>query len=157
MEASTRQISYIRSLASERGVPTGNLEILNTAQASAMISNLLKTPRGGWGNGMPAVVKTVAPEGMHKLDGVIFKVQVAHQGSGNKYAKRLVPGEGFGAPASFEYAPGAIRNLSEDTLLSLEDAKAFGALYGTCCVCGRTLTDETSIAAGIGPICAKRF
>ena len=33
--------------------------------------------------------------------------------------------------------------------MSLADAKAFGALYGCCCNCGATLTDETSIEAGI--------
>lgn len=38
----------------------------------------------------------------------------------------------------------------------LSDAK-YGSLYGICCVCGRTLTDESSIAAGIGPICSQKF
>lgn len=94
-------------------------------------------------------------EGMHKVDGVIYKVQRAVHGSNNLYAKRLeVHGHG---DASFEYAPGAIRRLSAATKLSLEEAKAFGALYGTCCVCGRTLTNESSIAAGIGPVCAGKF
>lgn len=94
-------------------------------------------------------------EGMHRLDGKIFKVQVAKNGSGRMYAKELTGDseEGF----QFVYAPGAVRKLSASTRLSLEEAKEFGALYGTCCVCSRTLTDENSIAAGIGPVCAGKF
>jgi hypothetical protein len=77
-------------------------------------------------------------------------------GSGHLYCKRLVPGDGYGSKATFVYAPGMMPLLSAKTKMTLEEAKAFGALYGTCCVCGRTLTDEKSIAAGIGPVCAGK-
>lgn len=96
-------------------------------------------------------------EGMHKFGGVIFKVQRALHGSGRMYAKALVEDSGSDSGWTFTYAPGAIKNLSSATKLSLAEAKAFGALYGTCCACGRTLTNEDSIAAGIGPICAGKF
>jgi hypothetical protein len=110
-------------------------------------------------------------EGMHKVGDVIYKVQRAVHGSGHPYAKQLVltepdcggcaNGEPCGAgctwTATFEYARGAIRLLSEQTKMTLEEAKEFGALYGTCCVCGRTLTKEESIEAGIGPVCAQKF
>lgn len=39
----------------------------------------------------------------------------------------------------------------------LAAAIAFGRETGTCCCCGRTLTNPESIEAGIGPICATRF
>lgn len=125
-----------------------------------------------------APASKTAPEGMHRLGDFIYKVQVAVHGSGRLYAKRLTPTreceghpnltdetfycDGMCRPESeivwkFEYAPGVISRLSEDTLMTFEEAKAFGAVYGTCCVCGRTLTDENSIEAGIGPICAKKF
>jgi hypothetical protein len=94
-------------------------------------------------------------EGMYLADEVIYKVQRAVHGSGNLYAKRLVVDE-YGS-ARFEYAPGAIRTLTAEHKMTLEQAKAFGALYGSCVVCGATLTNEDSIAAGIGPICAGRF
>ena len=61
------------------------------------------------------------------------------------------PGEG-----RFEYAPGAIRRLDVTDAMTREEAAEFGHLYGVCCVCGRTLTDERSIADGIGPVCAGR-
>lgn len=110
----------------------------------------------------------VTEDGMYKIaDGTIFKVQRAVHGSGHLYAKRLVVDseavrDAVGnvvtpAEVHFEYAPGAIRNLTAQDRLTLEEAKKFGALYGTCCVCGRTLTRESSIAAGIGPVCAGRL
>lgn len=37
--------------------------------------------------------------------------------------------------------------------MSFAEAQKFGRLYGTCAVCGRTLTNETSIDRGIGPVC----
>lgn len=79
----------------------------------------------------------------------IYKVQVS-QMSGRLYAKRLEDG-------GFTYAPGAIRHLFADEKMTLEQAKEYGQLYGVCCRCGRVLTDEESIAAGIGPICASKF
>jgi len=39
----------------------------------------------------------------------------------------------------------------------LNAAIAYGKRYGKCSVCARTLTDEASIARGIGPVCAERF
>lgn len=106
----------------------------------------------------------VDTDGMYRdAAGTIYKVQKAVHGSGMLYAKRLVvsdlTGDDEGAPArrvTFEYEPGAIKRLRPSDRMTLEDAKAFGALYGTCCVCGRTLTDEKSIEAGIGPVCAGK-
>ena len=89
-------------------------------------------------------------------DGIVYKVQKAVHGSGNLYAKRLEvdPDTKTG---TFGYEPGAIRRIDPAWRMTKEDAIAFGALYGCCCNCGRTLTDEKSIEAGIGPICARRF
>lgn len=38
-----------------------------------------------------------------------------------------------------------------------EAARAFGKETGTCCCCGRTLSDPVSVEAGIGPICANKW
>lgn len=46
-----------------------------------------------------------------------------------------------------------IRLFSEDPEKFL---KAVGKTWGRCCVCGRTLENEQSVAAGIGPICAEK-
>lgn len=39
----------------------------------------------------------------------------------------------------------------------LEAAKRYGHETGTCGICHRRLTDAASVAAGIGPVCAKKF
>lgn len=36
-------------------------------------------------------------------------------------------------------------------------AIAYGKRYGKCSICARTLTDEASIARGMGTVCAERF
>lgn len=105
----------------------------------------------------PEAIITGSLEGMHRTpDGGIYKVQVAVHGSGHEYAKKLTDGAGTKSGYGFEYAPGAIKLLSDATRMSLEEAKEFGRLYGVCCVCAATLTDEGSIAAGIGPICSGK-
>lgn len=93
--------------------------------------------------------------GMYKFGNDIYKVQKAIYGSGNLYAKKWYwdrkPVEGH-----FDYSPGGIYRLRPEHKMSLEEAKQFGKLYGRCCVCGRILTDEESIEAGIGPVCAGK-
>ena len=82
---------------------------------------------------------------------LVLKVQTSPT-SGRQYAKAL---DG----TTWEYAPGAIRKVrnGDAVPLTLDKAKELGQLYGVCVRCGRTLTDEGSIAAGIGPICAGKF
>lgn len=148
--ASSAQVRYITSLISERVADAEDAlawtEALATAgvrEASGMIETLKGMPRS-----TPKAPEIT--EGMYVLDGEIYKVQRAVHGSGNLYAKHLTP-------SGFEYAAGVVRRLAGARPLTIEEAKAYGALYGTCAVCGRTLTDEDSIAAGIGPVCASKF
>jgi hypothetical protein len=92
-------------------------------------------------------------EGMYQVGDTIYKVQKAVHGSGRLYAKVLMERNGAW---KFEMAKGMVFKLKASDKLSLEAAKAFGQLYGVCCCCGATLTDENSIAEGIGPICASK-
>tara|TARA_R110000868_G_scaffold403456_1_gene680773 strand:- start:11 stop:427 length:417 start_codon:yes stop_codon:yes gene_type:complete len=48
----------------------------------------------------------------------------------------------------------AVQNAAEDPLAA---AQLYGKHTGSCSCCGRELTREDSIAAGIGPICATKF
>jgi hypothetical protein len=96
-------------------------------------------------------------------DGEIFKVQIAVHGSGRPYAKKLVVVEDAErdddgkivrpARIRFDYANGMVFRLSKEDRLTIEDAKKFGALYGNCVRCGRTLTQEQSIERMMGPVC----
>jgi hypothetical protein len=95
-------------------------------------------------------------DGMYLMDGQVYKVQHAVHGSGKQYAKRLVPNDP-GERAIFEYAPGIIRKIRPEHQMTMDQAKEWGALYGTCVRCGRTLTAEDSIERMMGPICATKF
>jgi hypothetical protein len=101
-------------------------------------------------------------EGMYRHDGEIFKVQRGRE-SGNLYAKRLVEIGGKrladederDVHFEFQYAAGAIRMLTADERMTLDEARAFGIRFGVCCVCGASLKDADSVRNGIGPVCAK--
>lgn len=163
--ATEKQIAFINRLKGERvhedeDLLTAARDAWRDGQFTKEVASRVIDKMLGWAKPERAAVDV--PEGMHKWEGIIYKVQRAVHGSGNLYAKQLVQEEweedhAGGTEWKFVYAPGAIRNLSEETRLSIEEAKEFGALYGTCIVCGRTLTNEDSIEAGIGPICAGKF
>lgn len=92
-------------------------------------------------------------DGFYELPGNrVVKVQHAVHGSGNQYAKLLNADNG-----KFEYTPSLITEVRvQGTRLTTERARELGQLYGMCVRCGATLTDEDSIAAGIGPVCAGK-
>jgi Family of unknown function (DUF6011) len=56
-----------------------------------------------------------------------------------------------------ECTDAVLSQLKDVEINGVEAAKRIGLLTGTCCVCGRSLTNEGSIEAGIGPICAGKF
>lgn len=124
--------------------------------------------------------KPVEKDGMYRnpANGEIFKVQW-NRGSGDGrrlYAKKLILAtfsqDGTNAQIlhsiplsgdkpgmvehSFSYAPGAMKYIRPEWRMTMEEAKQFGALYGTCLRCGRTLTLEESIERAMGRICAKK-
>jgi len=99
-------------------------------------------------------------EGMYiDPDGTIWKVQVAHHGSGQLYAKQLTKLEtpkvvrGKEVGYGFIYVLGAIRRLRPEWKMTREQAAAWGKLYGYCVRCGAILTDESSQDRGLGPTC----
>ena len=97
----------------------------------------------------------VTEAGIYRVGDTIYKVQKAREGD-HLYAKKFVPPGPGDTEGFFVYEIGLLRHICAEDRLTLDEAKAYGALYGTCIVCGRTLTNEVSIAAGIGPICAGR-
>jgi len=103
--------------------------------------------------------------------GTIYKVYHTVHGNNIQVAKRLIVDkgdhitEGYSNPdkpqkaykAKFKYEGRApLKFLKPEYRLTLKHAREFGALYGTCCVCARTLTNELSIHLGIGPVCGDR-
>jgi len=168
-----RQKEFIRSLLgdlyrNESWFLNKSLDDYTVPEASVLIDQLLQEvnakkqkeadqARSDRKYGKPRDL-TIVQDGMYQSPaGIIFKVQYAVHGSGRLYAKQLLPPVQYGGKASFVYEPGLIRKIKPEWRMTLEQAKAFGALYGTCCICGRTLTNEVSIEAGIGPVCAGRL
>lgn len=115
---------------------------VKTARAEARKAAAQATPSG-------------VTEGMYRLaNGDIYKVQKAVHGSGRLYAKKLVRGddEWF-----FDIARGALSKLTVADRMTVEEAAEFGKLYGICVRCAATLTDEASIARGMGKVCAGKI
>ncbi len=98
----------------------------------------------------PVVKHAPATEGMYLVNGVAYKVQRAIHGSGHLMAKRLTPD-------GFTFEPGAIARINQSHRMTAEQAAQYGKLYGRCIRCQADLTDEESIARGIGPICATKI
>lgn len=168
--ATEPQIKFLKNLLSEReGADEAKKVLAEIAEwtedngclitkraASGFIDRLIKTPKVV----APRPVRTApvveVSEGVYFKDlgdtQAIVKVQRAVHGSGNLYAKQLNLTTG-----QFEYVAGLIRKLEGFELLTYAKALEFGQLYGRCMVCGRTLTNESSIEAGIGPVCGSRL
>jgi hypothetical protein len=148
--ATEKQVAFIKRLAAERNMAF-ETDGLTKRLASQAIDNLMTIPKPARQESSAIVEE--APEGFHEVQGSIFKVQVAHHGSGRKYAKQLDLDSG-----EWEYVGRKpLAFLSSQTMLTLDRAKELGHLYGRCVRCGATLTNEASIEAGIGPICAGKF
>jgi hypothetical protein len=174
--ATREQVEFLRVLWA-RKMETGNAELaaafetkLTTFtfdQASKVIGQLNSladraAPAAAQAAGSAPAAKVT--EGMYIApDGTIFKVQVAHHGSGKLYAKQLVqmdtPREVRGKEVRFEfvYAAGSISRIQPEWRMTREQGKEFGDLYGACCRCGTVLTDELSIERGMGPTCYSKM
>jgi hypothetical protein len=156
------QRSYVASLIASRDPSRTMPDPLTRTAASALIEELKAIPPAPRAT-RPAGVG----EGTYRRDGVIYRVVRAVHGSGHLYAKRAeVVTEAtrdttgnLVTPACirWERAAGVYGRLTPADELSAEDAATLGRLYGVCFRCGRTLTEETSIAAGIGPRCAEKL
>lgn len=103
------------------------------------------------GIGHPEPVRRVYPvteEGFY-FTGAEY-VKVLRSERGHLYAKVW---DGYG----WEFTAGLLRLLTADQRITAEQAKQFGVLYSRCVYCSRKLTDDRSIAAGYGPVCADLY
>ncbi len=91
-----------------------------------------------------------ALEGIHVIDGTYIKLQ--HNLARNNHYAKVWNGREWVYDGKR-----LLGKLSEATRLNREQAKEWGDLYGTCCHCGRELTDEESVTNSLGKICAKKY
>lgn len=143
----------------------GRKDEITFTEAKAAIHFLINDaqwlPRNSQSNGnKPTTNKSYAPKkevekGLYVVDGNVYKVQIAVQGSGKPYAKKLDFETG-----KFEYDGPAIYNVNFGAKMTQEEAQEIAKKYRSnvqlesyCFICGIPLTDETSMDRGIGPIC----
>jgi len=160
--ASTRlitpaQLGYLKKLLATRKhnyeLDLANLGDLPFATAREMLDKLKEAPFAGT---VDSVRKTapVPEEGLYQVGDDVYKVQKAKaNGSGHVYAKQMNLETG-----DFAYVgQKPFHLLTAANRMSVEEAGRYGKLYGKCIRCGRDLTDEFSIANGLGKVCITKF
>lgn len=116
-----------------------NTHLISKATASHKISKLCA---------MPDVNEL--DEGMYRVGEDIFKVYRTRERD-ILVTKQLTEG-------IFEYTgKKPLSYITAEDRMTLDEAKEYGRVTGTCCQCGRKLTDENSIAEGIGPVCSGKI
>lgn len=156
--ATDKQIDYIRVLVDQK-YPTAErakyMEFLDAATISksraSEIITLLKTMPNVFTRETEIHAEDVEV-GLYLVDGVAYKVKRAVYGSGRLYACRWDE-----ESKGFEKEAGAIRKIRASHRMTLEQAGPYGLAMSACAHCGRDLTDENSIALGLGPICAGKY
>ena len=98
-------------------------------------------------------LEPITEDGVYRFFGDTFRAQWNRENT-RMYGKRLIIEDGA---IEWKYEPGILARIAGARKLTLEEAKEYGKLYGECIRCGARLTDETSIAEGIGPICKEKF
>lgn len=166
-----KQESYLRDLLAKRqldperkaralAILDSETEYMTRAQARASITWLLTQPRGDqslaeiW-NDDPASGFPDVPAGRYAvMDGdtlKFYRVDRPTEGRWAGYTFLKVQASDDLYPVK---NPGTKRLALEAIAVDpAEASRRYGRELGKCGVCGRTLTDETSRALGIGPVC----
>lgn len=166
-EPTEKQVRFWTSLCDERGIDPVAAQTTMTTQSrwtksgvSASIEKLLaqpkrqttvsppQSPAPAIRGDVPAGHYAIVSEGHNDL----FFVRVDRPKSGRTYVKMIVGGH-----PDQNVAYGRVAGILDRIAAAGVDAAArlYGQEIGRCCRCNRSLTDETSRAAGIGPECAK--
>lgn len=147
---SEKQLSYIDALvqtregASEIVNSFGSIYRLDKDKARDLIDSLV----------LLQYKQQAEPEievGAYLHDGVIYSVR-KNSGSGRLHAFTFDHDL-----KAWSYARGIVNKIKKEERLTLAQASKFGAQTGCCVHCGRTLTVQKSIVAGMGKICASRY
>lgn len=101
---------------------------------------------------LPNIPKPVLVDvGAYKRDGIYYSVRKVRDRDA-LYVLQYDPENKKWNPAY-----GMLTELKPEERLSLSDASAFGIATGTCVHCGRTLTLQKSVVAGMGKWCATHY
>jgi hypothetical protein len=171
--ASDAQKRFITDLLSQKDVPSHFIVTLDTitkVEASATIEQLLAMPRKPVVVTLPGKADTVTaakvtvPNGRYALtapgetQAKFYRVNSPDKGSwkGYTFVSEIVGGGlgGWGAQRNIRgaAADAVLKAIAVDPQRAMAD---FGHLTNHCGKCKALLTDEQSVANGIGPVCIK--
>lgn len=119
------------------------LEIFDTAR-----NNEYKAPKVRLGDKDYKIVLSEAGENSVNKGMIYVKVDGEYKGKISREGRWQVNGS---------HDAKLLKALTEFSMEPRETLKRFGFKTGTCAICGRKLTDKTSIANGIGPICQEGY
>lgn len=148
--ASPQQVSFLQSLLADRVVEAKWAQVaqqriesgLTKGEASKMIE---------WFKSQPQAVFKDMPRGVYSCsDGNVYVVRTSKT-TGRPYAMLWDTSSNKYIFDRSYYR--IVRN--NGVPLALDKAAAMGVSSGYCIVCGAALSDEKSLKAGIGPVCAK--
>lgn len=167
---SPKQVTFLRALAGERQLDelgTTSDERVDTVDerlqarmldrydASRLIDRLKASPVDQEG--------VAVGIGVYRRDDTIYVVRKNRTNEG-LHARRLVEIGGRRLTEAdtvvnieFKYDADALRRLQPEDQMTLEEARPFVLRYGRCIACDTPLSDATSVARGIGPVCVKKF
>lgn len=167
-----KQLAFLQKLLAER--PSYVVRAFPTTRrdCSYLIDTLLALPREKAESTRGASVNDLLADvadgyyalpsktGANDLDFVVVttsKGTVNPEAKGKRYVNRYLGGQG---PIRISYAE---QRVFAQLLFELSPDQRqfhrtlFGIELGRCCRCGRTLTDETSRALGLGPECRSKL
>jgi hypothetical protein len=158
--ATDRQLAFLNTLRIERGYVAIHAEDwaqVDKRDASRLIDAMKALPRAATATAVRANVLDGIPFSKYAIteDGVLTFWEVKSY-KGTAYLRLLVgaPGEFNRVKVGYDRATRVATVIKGDVLAA---AQAFATHYVCCAVCGADLSDETSVALGLGPVCRRRF
>lgn len=157
--ATDKQVDFILKLQMERNClqDRKEVEVLTKENARALITALLAMPK-------PKAAQVEVPaldDGMYRVDTTFIKVYHTVHGANAQVAKVLVVEATANADGTTTFTgewdyrgKAGLKGLTAANKLTEDEAKTFGQVYGFCCRCAKTLTQEESLYVGYGPTCA---
>lgn len=127
------------------------------ANVAAILSRRAGRPVTGAVQAAPGASASVEDGATYRApDGRVFHAYLGQ--SGRLLLKLWTAGgeDSDGEGGTFDYFGAASRLPSGSVRLTTEECQDFGRATGTCAICMRHLTDDESVARGIGPICWSR-
>lgn len=164
--ASPKAVQFLNTLASSRvtasfpwlpaTLAAAQAGKATSFQVSKAIDSLKAAP---WltpkapGTAQDAPKADLVPVGFYSKEGIVYKVREGKADPSRRYALAF---QVTGAKGGYAFAKGAMAKLTLADKLTLAEAARMGHQTGCCCICGRELTDPSSIAMGIGPVCIEK-